>query len=79
MKDEVIELKFKEHKEILDRHDDKFKEQDTKISQIEKDNIENKTNIKNLCDNLKNLTTALWGLISSLIIVVATIIIAKVL
>ena len=79
MKDEVIELKFQEHKDRLDKHDKKFENQDNKILKIEQDNIENKINIKNLCDNLKSLTTALWGLVSVLITGVAMLIITKVL
>lgn len=78
MKEELIEQKFKEHDEHFERVDEKDKEQDKKIFQLDKENEVNKTNIKNVCDRISNLTSALWGLTSILLTGIVLYIIQKI-
>ena len=60
MNNETIELKINEHTETL-------KEHDKRIDKIEQDGREFKTEIENLCENIKNLTTTIRWFIGLLI------------
>lgn len=60
MNNETIELKINEHTETLKEHDER-------IDKIEQDGREFKTEIKNLCENIKNLTTTIRWFIGLLI------------
>lgn len=54
MNNEVIELKINEHSKKLEEHD-------KRLDRVEVNQAEFKTEIKNLCDNLKSLTiTMKW-------------------
>ncbi|MBZ9687571.1 hemolysin XhlA family protein [Clostridium estertheticum] len=52
MNAETVELKINEHAETL-------KEHSKEIDNLKQDGREFKTEIKNLCDNIKNLTSAM--------------------
>lgn len=52
MNTETIELKINEHAETL-------KEHSKEIDNLKQDGREFKTEIKNLCDNIKNLTSTM--------------------
>ncbi|BDR84861.1 hemolysin XhlA family protein [Clostridium tetani] len=56
MVNEVVEIKINEHTETL-------KEHDKRLDRIEQDSREFKIQIKNLCENIKNLTSAIKWLI----------------
>ncbi|EQC1535370.1 hemolysin XhlA family protein [Clostridium botulinum] len=56
MNNEVVEMKINEH-------DDTLREHDKRLDKIEQDGREFKVQIENLCDNIKNLTSAIKWLI----------------
>ncbi len=56
MTDDLIEDKLKTHEQRLNNHGDR-------IDKLEQDNATFKTELKNLCDNLKSLTGVLKWLI----------------
>ena len=56
MNDEVVETKIKEHTELL-------KEHDKRLDKIEQSQSEFKVEIKNLCEQIKGLTSAIKWLI----------------
>ena len=56
MTEDLIEDKIKTYGERLDNHD-------CRIDKIEQDNATFRVELKNLCDNLKALTSVLKGLI----------------
>lgn len=49
MNNEVIELKIKEHSDLL-------RDQDKRLDKIEQESTQFRIEIKNLCDNIKSLT-----------------------
>ncbi|NMM65507.1 hypothetical protein HBE96_23295 [Clostridium sp. P21] len=56
MNNETVELKINEHNTTL-------KEHDKRLDRVEQDGREFRTEIKNLCENIKNLTGAIKWLI----------------
>ncbi|WP_125154417.1 hemolysin XhlA family protein [Clostridium rectalis] len=56
MKSEVMEMKINEHTDTL-------KEHDKRLDKIEQDGREFRIEIKNLCENIKGLTSAIKWLI----------------
>ena len=64
---ESIEAMVNEHEKKLEKHDNEFEKQDKRIKDLENSNSEMKVEIKNLCDSLKKLTSALWWFICALI------------
>lgn len=56
MTEDLIEDKLKTHEQRLNNHGDR-------IDKLEQDNATFKTELKNLCDNLKSLTCVLKWLI----------------
>lgn len=59
MNTETIEMKINEHTETL-------KEHDKRLDRIEQDGREFKIEIKNLCDNIKNLTNMMKWFIGAI-------------
>lgn len=56
MNEELIKYELNAHKERLNNHGGR-------LDKLEQDNASFKTELKNLCDNLKQLTSVLKGLI----------------
>ena len=56
MNEELVKDKIETHERRINNHGDR-------LDKLEQDSVEFKTEIKNLCDNLKNLTGVLKGLI----------------
>lgn len=50
-------------KDNLERHDKRLDNHGCRLDKLEQDNASFKTELKNLCDNLKQLTSVLKGLI----------------
>ena len=63
MEKELCEEKHKRIEEKLESHEHRLNNHGERLDNIEKDNRELKTEIKNLCENLRSLTTMMkWFL-----------------
>lgn len=62
------------HKQIDDKfgeHDKKLDEHEGKIGILEKSDAKKEEKIDNLCDQLKGLTKAIWGMVGSIFLILA--------
>jgi hypothetical protein len=59
---------LEKHKDI----DETLKQHEDDIQALKEDGREFRTDIKNLCDNMKNLTGALWGLVVIIVTALVT-------
>ena len=63
MNDELCLEKHKRLDEKLEVHDTRLNNHSERLDKLEQDNASFKAELKNLCDNLKQLTSVLKGLI----------------
>lgn len=65
MEDKVCELKHKAVDEKISHHENWLKEHEGKIDRLDRSDAVNTTALENLCKQIGNQTKAIWGLVSS--------------
>lgn len=66
---EVCEKEHTRVNERLDHHERWLGEHEKKIDTLEKSDATNTNEIKNLCNRIGSQTTAIWGLVSAILMV----------
>ena len=69
VKAEVCDKEHIRVSERLGHHERWLEEHDDKIDTLEKSDATNTNEIKNLCNRIGSQTTAIWGLVSSIFMV----------